>query len=160
MNYNKIDTTSPLRQERNIPGVFSSQPSGCYERSKPVHTTGIGSVVVLFMESLAERGIEPENITRLCHKLRPFFEYIEQRHGITAVARLERGHVAAYAAAVRGAYDAGEKTFTNALDANGLLNAVRLFCLYLLMAGVVGEDYGYAAPSIPYPVNDLPERKE
>jgi hypothetical protein len=151
MNYNKIDTTSPLRRERNILGVFSSQPSGCYERPKPVHNTGIGSLVVLFMECLVKRGFEPGIILGFCIDLRPFFDYIEQRHGMTAVTGFDHRHVAAYTAAVRTAYDAGEKTFTNALDANAQLSAVRLFCLCLHIAGEVPEDYGLSVPVIPYP---------
>jgi hypothetical protein len=84
--------------------------------------------------------------------LRFFFTYIEEKHGITTdVSALERSHVEGYAAAVRSAYEAGEKTFTDALDANGLLGAVRLFFLYLQSAGAIAEDYGYAAPTIPYP---------
>jgi len=151
MIYKEIDTTSPLRQERNILGVFSSESSGCYERSKPVHTTGIGSLCILFMESLVRRGYEPGIILGFCIELRPFFDYLEQRHGMTAVTGLDHRHVAAYAVAVRTGYDTGEKTFTKALDANALLSAVRLFCVCLHIAGVLPEDYGLSVPVIPYP---------
>ena len=134
MKNNKIDTTSPLRQERNTnnPRTFLQNRNG----------TGIGSLIVRFMESLIERGIAPGMIVGFCTELRPFFEYIEDTYRVTAVADLERSHVEGYAAFVRTGYEAGEMTFTNANEANGLL------CLYLQSAGVVAEDYGLLVPVI------------
>jgi hypothetical protein len=152
MIYKEIDTTSSLRRERNI-----NNPRTCIQNR---NGKGIGNLCILFMECLLKRGIRDKMVLQWCTDLRPFFEYLEERHGVTTVTCLKRRHVEAYAALVRTGYEAGGKKFTDALDANGLLSAVRLFCLYLLMAGVVGEDYGYAAPVIPYPVSDLSERKE
>jgi len=143
MKNKEIHTTSSLRRERNIynPRTFLQNRNG----------TGFGRLVVLFMESLVKRGAEPGTVLRFCIDLRPFLENIGDAHGITVLADLERSHVEGYAAAVCSAYEAGEKTFINALDANSLLSAVRMFCLYLYTAGALAEDYGYAAPTIPYP---------
>ena len=146
----KLHTTSPEFGKRNILGVFSSQPSGSPHR-QTVRSTGLGSLSILFIESLVKRGIRDKIVLRWCTDLRPFLEYIEERHGVTAVTGLKRSHVEAYAAVVRTAYEAGRKSFTEALDANGLLSAVRMFCLYLYAIRVIPEDYGYAAPTIPYP---------
>jgi hypothetical protein len=119
-----------------------SEKAYCRHERQKVRNTGIGSQCILFMENLVERGIRPGMVVRWCVDLRPFLEYIERTHRITAVADLNRGHVEAYAAAVVAGWEAGEKTFTNAAYAEDLLSAVRMFCLYLNAAGVVPEDYG------------------
>ena len=152
MKYKEIPITSSLRRERNInnPRTFSQKRNG----------KGLGSRCILFMESLVKREIRLPLVLQWCTDLRPFFDYLEERHGVTTITCLERRHVEAYAALVRTGYEAGEKTFTDAVDANGLLSAVRLFCLYLQSTGEIAEDYGYAAPVIPYPASDQSERKE
>lgn len=154
MKNNDIHTTSSLRQKRNILGTFSRQLPDCHEQPEE-HNTGIGSLIVLFMESLVERGIEPGVIVGFCTELRPFFAYIEDVCCITAIADLECSHVEGYAAAVRTGYEAGERSFTDALDANGLLSVVRLFCLYLQSTGMIAEDYGLSFSTIPYPKQQL-----
>ena len=98
-----------------------------------------------------KRGIRDKMVLQWCTELRPFLEYIEDTYQITAVADLDRSHIAAYAVMVRNEYEQQEQTFMNAADANDLLSVVRMFCTYLYSAGVTPEDYGYAAPVIPYP---------
>lgn len=159
MKNNEIHTTSSLRRERNILDTFRRFSPERYDRPK-IHNTGIGSLSILFMECLIKRGIRDKMVLQWCTELRPFFEYIEETYRITAIADLDRSHIAAYATMVRDEYEQQEKTFMNAADANDLLSAVRMFCIYLYSAGVTPEDYGDAAPVIPYPVNDMLERKE
>ena len=130
----KMNTTSPLRQERNINNLCP----------------GFGSQIVLFMESLLERGIGPGTTVTYCSELRPFLEYIENVCRITDVDDLTGSDVAAYAATVSVDYESGEQTFTNALNANGLLSAVRMFCLYLYTAGMIPDDYSLLVPGIPF----------
>ena len=160
---NQLHTTSSLLRERNILGVSSNQSSvACYRKSilhggktcclQNGDSRSIGSLCILFMESLIERDFQGRTVVAIGRDLRSFFAYIEEKHGITAeISALKRSHVEEYAAIVRGTYEAGAKTFTDALDANGLLGAVRLFFLYLHRAGAIAEDYGYAAPPIPFP---------
>ena len=139
----KLRTTSPLRRERNI-----NNPRTCLQNRGG---TGFGSLTVLFMESLLKRGVELGIIVGFCTELRPFLEYIENTRRVTGAAGLTGSDVAAYAAAVSTAYESGEKTFTSALNANGLLSAVRMFCLYLHTAGMVPYDYGLSVPGILFP---------
>lgn len=80
--------------------------------------------------------------------LRPFLEYLEETHGITAVTGLERSHVEGYAASVSLWYGAQEKTLTTAAHADDLLSVVKMFCRYLYTVGMVAQDYGQAVPAI------------
>lgn len=167
----ELPATSSLLRERNIQGVFRNRfradgyrngvphngKSHCLPNGKD---PGFGRLCILFMEWLAGRGSKPRTIVGFCSDLLPFFDYIEEMYGITTVAGLERSHVEGYAAAVRTAYEAGEKTFTGALDANGLLSAVRMFCMYLQSAEVVAEDYGLYVSGIPLPESNMHKRKE
>ena len=146
MKNKEIRTTSSLRQERNI-----NNPRPCTQKR---NGKGIGSLCILFMECLLKRGMLDKMVLQWCTDLRPFLEYIEDTHRITAIADLDRSHITAYAVMVRNEYEQQEQTFMNAADANDLLSAVRMFCIYLYSAGMTPEDYGHAAPVIPYPSGD------
>lgn len=143
MGNNEIHTTSSLRRERNTnnPRNFLQKRNG----------RGIASLCILFMECLVKRDIPLPMVLRWCTDLRPFLEYIEDTYRITAIADLDRSHIEAYAATVYTGYEGQEKTFMNAADANDLLSSVRMFCLCLYVAGKIPEDYGCAAPVIPFP---------
>jgi len=161
MKYNQIHTTSSLRQERNIiceQSAVGYQPSGkehyCNEMLhflEKRNRKGFGSLSILFMECLSQRGIRSKMVLQWCTDLRTFLEYIEDTYCITTIADLNRSHIEAYTAMVNTIYEAGEKTFMNAGDANDLLSAVRMFCMYLYSAGMIPVDYGHSAPAIPYP---------
>jgi hypothetical protein len=142
MIYSKIHTTSPCFRERNINNPRTSLHNGS--------AVAMSSICIRYIEILVKRNIKPTLIIRFCTDLRPFLEFIENIHQITTIDNLRLEHVENYAAMVRSRYRMGDMTFNDALEANGLLNVVSMFCLQLFIERLLPEDYSQI-PLVQFP---------
>jgi hypothetical protein len=142
MQCKEMNTTSPLRQERNIIG----KKSPLFPRTH----TGIEK---LFLESIADRAYTAATVENLMDNLYGFFRFLLE-NAVFTPEQIRREHIGQYAAMITALYP--DRCRLDAfLNVNNLVNALKVFGDALYCAHVIPCNYADALEYIQIPKEGL-----
>jgi hypothetical protein len=110
----------------------------------------MGILYLRFVKELLKRRYERKEIRRLCRDIKPFFDYLRDDPCVKSVRGVRLHHVRDYADRVKSSCTA-TAAFMTVLDANDKLNAVKMFCLQMFIAGLLPRDYADFVGCVEFP---------
>lgn len=142
MCYKEMNTTSPLRRERNTIG----KKTPLFPRTH----TGIEN---LFLESIADRAYTKATVENLMDNLYGFFRFLHE-NAVLIPAQIRREHIGQYAAMIAALYP--DRCRLDAfLNVNSLVNALKVFGDALHCAHVMPCNCADTLEFIEIPKGDL-----
>jgi hypothetical protein len=131
--YRDLRISSSLRQERNIIGGFFMK-----------------KFYLRLIKELLKRHYERKEILIICRDIKPFFDYLRNDPCVKSIRGILLHHVRDYADMIKRSCTA-TTTFMSVLEANNKLNALKMFCLQLFIAGLFHSDYSADIGFIEFP---------
>jgi hypothetical protein len=108
---------------------------------------------IRFIKELRRRDYQRKEIRSLCRDIKPFFDYLQRFPSVKSIRGIMPHHVRDYADMIKRSCTA-TTTFMTVLENNNKLCALKMFCLQMLIAGLLPRDYAADIGFI-----DLPDRK-
>lgn len=135
-----MNLTSSLRRERNINRAFIKEKKEQTMRH----------FYIRFIRELLCRNYNRNEIRLVCRDIKPFFDYLGNVAHVKSIKGIRFFHIKEYADIIKHSCTAST-TLMTVLDGNGKLDALKMFCLQMFVAGVFPDDYANNIGYIEYP---------